>query len=245
MDKLAGPRLFSEFRHICDEDNPLACLVRLDQLGILTAIAPQLALIPTRRGLLQELQDMLSWYHLLYFEKKPQAWLVYFLGLSHGLPYAETSDLYRRLGLPENKRGEILNQREQMRTVRGRLETWQRRQEGQAPKISALCEVLAPLSLESLLYLMAETENEHLQKSLSRYITQWQHEKADITGDDLKALGLPPGPLYSHILRTALKAKLDGETQGREAQLGLARELMRQEQGKKSAILQRNEPGHS
>lgn len=235
MDKLAGPRLFSEFRHICDEDNPLACLVRLDQLGILTAIAPQLALIPTRRGLLQELQDMLSWYHLLYFEKKPQAWLVYFLGLSHGLPYAETSDLYRRLGLPENKRGEILNQREQMRTVRGRLETWQRRQEGQAPKISALCEVLAPLSLESLLYLMAETENEHLQKSLSRYITQWQHEKADITGDDLKALDLPPGPLYSRILRTALKAKLDGETQGREAQLGLARELMRQEWEKKAS----------
>lgn len=234
MDKLTGPRLFSEFRHICDEGNPLACFVRLDQLGILPAIAPQLALIPTRRGLLQDLQDMLSWYHLLYFEKKPQAWLVYFLGLSHGLPYAETSDLYRRLGLPENKRAEILNQREQMRTVRGRLETWQRQQEGQAPKISALCEVLAPLSLESLLYLMAETENERLQKSLSRYITQWQHEKADITGDDLKALGMPPGPLYSHILRTALKAKLDGETQGREAQLGLAREFMRQEQEKKA-----------
>ncbi|OXS28502.1 MAG: polya polymerase [Desulfovibrio sp. MES5] len=234
MDKLAGPRLFSEFRHICDEDNPLACFVRLDQLGILPAIAPQLALIPTRRGLLQELQDMLSWYHLLYFEKKPQDWLVYFLGLSHGLPYAETSDLYRRLGLPENKRAEILNQREQMRTVRGRLEAWQRRQDGQAPKISALCEVLAPLSLESLLYLMAETENEFLQKSLSRYITQWQYEKADITGDDLKALGLPPGPLYSHILRTALKAKLDGETQGREAQLGLAHALMRQEQERKA-----------
>jgi tRNA nucleotidyltransferase (CCA-adding enzyme) len=45
---------------------------------------------------------------------------------------------------------------------------------------------------------------------------------------------MPPGPLYSHILRTALKAKLDGETQGREAQLGLARELMRQEQEKKA-----------
>lgn len=232
MDKLTGQRLFSEFRHICDEANPLACFVRLDQLGILPAIAPQLALTPTRRGMLQELQEMLSWYHLLYFEKKPYTWLVYFLGLSHGLPYAETSDLYLRLGLPENKRGEILNQREQMRTVRGRLEAWQRRQGGQAPKISTLCEVLAPLSLESLLYLMAETENEYLQKSLSRYITQWQHEKADITGDDLKALGLPPGPLYSHILRTALKAKLDGETQGREAQLELARERMRQEQEK-------------
>ncbi|MFT4300724.1 MAG: DHHA1 domain-containing protein [Desulfovibrio sp.] len=230
MDKLAGPRLFSEFKHICDEENPLACLVRMDQLGILSAIAPQLTLIPTRKALLQALQDMLSWYRLLYFERKPQTWLVYFLGLSHGLPYADTSDLYLRLGLPENKRGEILNQREQMRAVRGRLEAWQKRQNGQTPTVSALCEVLAPLSLESLLYLMAETGDEDLQKKLSRYITQWQHEKADISGDDLKGLGLPPGPLYSHILRSVLKAKLDGEALGREAQFDLAVAILRRKE---------------
>lgn len=231
MDRLSGPRLFHEFKLICDEDNPLACLERLDQLGILPAIAQQLTLAPGKKGILEELQDMLSWYRLLYFEKMPQPWLVYFLGLCHGLPYAETSVLYRRMGLPENKRNEILGQREQMRTVRGRLESLQKRQSEQDFKVSDLCGMLAPLSLESLLYLMAETGDEALQKKLSRYITQWRHEKVDITGEDLKKLGLPPGPLFSHILRLVLQAKLDGTAPGREEQLALARSLAHQRSG--------------
>lgn len=229
MDRLSGPRLFHEFKLICDEDNPLACLERLDQLGILPAIAPQLALTPGKKNILAELHDMLSWYRLLYFEKMPQPWLVYFLGLCHGLPYAETSILYRRLGLPENKRNDILSQRELMRTVRGRLESRQKRQNEQEFTVSALCGMLAPLSLESLLYLMAETSDEGLQKKLSRYITQWRHEKVDITGKDLKNMGLPPGPLFSHILHTVLQAKLDGATPGREEQLALARDLARKD----------------
>ena len=91
--------------------------------------------------------------------------------------------------------------------------------------------MLAPLSLESLLYLMAETGDEALQKKLSRYITQWRHEKVDITGEDLKKLGLPPGPLFSHILRLVLQAKLDGTAPGREEQLALARSLAHQRSG--------------
>ena len=227
MDRLSGPRLFHEFKLICDEDNPLACLERLDQLGILPAIAPHLAFTPGKKNILEKLQDMLSWYRLLYFEKMPQPWLVYFLGLCHGLPYGETSILYRRMGLPENKRNDILGQRELMRTVRGRLENQKKRQDEQDVTVSALYGMLAPLSLESLLYLMAETSHEELQKKLSRYITQWRHEKVDITGKDLKSMGLVPGPLFSHILRTVLQAKLDGETPGREEQLALACNLAR------------------
>uniref|UniRef100_B8J011 Polynucleotide adenylyltransferase region n=1 Tax=Desulfovibrio desulfuricans (strain ATCC 27774 / DSM 6949 / MB) TaxID=525146 RepID=B8J011_DESDA len=243
MDRLSGPRLFHEFKLICDEENPLACLERLDQLGILPAIAQQLALTPGKRKILEELQDMLSWYRLLYFEKMPQPWLVYFLGLCHGLPYVETSVLYRRMGLPENKRNDILGQREQMRTVRGRLENRQKRQGVQEFKVSVLHGLLAPLSLESLLYLMAETNDEGLQKNLSRYITQWRHEKVDITGEDLKNMGLSPGPLFSQILRAVLQAKLDGETPGREEQLALARSLARnrtKDEGKKLAAAKRN-----
>ena len=109
--------------------------------------------------------------------------------------------------------------------------------------MSVLHGLLAPLSLESLLYLMAETNDEGLQKNLSRYITQWRHEKVDITGEDLKNMGLSPGPLFSQILRAVLQAKLDGETPGREEQLALARSLARnrtKDEGKKLAAAKRN-----
>ena len=229
MDRLSPSRLFHEFLHICEEDNPTACFERLNQLGILQAIAPTLTLTPTRKIHLQQIQNMLAWYRLLYFEEQPQTWLIFFLGLNQNLNYKETATNFQRMGLPENKRTDILNQREQTRALRARLDAWQKAEDSGTAKISTLCALLKPLTLDSLLYLMASTSNAALQKSLSRYITQWRNEKPDITGVDLHALGLTPGPAYGKILRAVLCAKLDGEAVSSEQQMNLARTLAEQE----------------
>jgi HD domain len=44
-----------------------------------------------------------------------------------------------------------------------------------------------------------------------------------ITGDDLKALGLPPGPLYKELLDAVREAQLDGRVATREQALALVR----------------------
>lgn len=226
MDRLSGFRLFHELQHICNEENPAACFARLDQIGLLEAVSPTLALTPGRKSLLRRIGKMLAWYRLLYFEEKAQPWLAYFLGLNQNLNYADTAANYQRLGLPQARRAEILGQREQVRSLSGKLDGWQRQADGGAARVSALCRLLRPLLPEFVLYLMACTSDEGLQKTLSRYITQWRQEKADITGADLAAMGLPPGPAYGRILRAVLMAKLDGEVQGREAQQALARRLV-------------------
>lgn len=226
MDRLSGPRLFNEYQHICDEVDPPACFFRLDELGILRAISPHLALTPNKRALLCRLREMLTWYRLLYFDEPAQAWLLYFLGFNLNLNYAETSAHFHRLGLPEAKKADILRQREQMRAVRGKLENWQRQDDAGQSRVSALCGLLRSISLECLLYIMASTVNSGLQKNLSRYITQWRREKADISGADLRRLGIAPGPLYGRILKAALAAKLDGEAPTAQSQLKLARALL-------------------
>ena len=222
MDRLSPQRLFSEFKHICDEEAPLACFTRMDQLGIWETIAPQLALIPARKALLQGLQEILGWYRLLYFEEQPLPWLVYFLGLNHGLNYALTLEHYRRLGLPEALRATVLAQRERLRALGSQLTNWQET----SARPSELCALLRPLRLEFLLYLMARTSDAPLQKNISRYITQWRREKADITGQDLQRLGLLPGPAYSRILAAVLRAKLDGQAPNAESQLALVKSLL-------------------
>lgn len=228
MDRLSRPRLFNEYRHICDEADPVACLSRLDDLGILQAIAPQLALTPNKKALLLRLMEMLAWYRLLYFDENAQAWLVYFYGLNLRLNYADTSANFDRLGLPEIKKAEILAQREQMRAMRPKLADWQSKDDAGAAKVSVLCELLRPISLECLLYSMADAADDGLQKNLSRYITQWRREKADISGADLLRLGLEPGPKFGRILKAALNAKLDGKAVTAESQLRLARKLIRE-----------------
>lgn len=226
MDKLSGFRLFHEFQHICDEEDPSACILRLDQLGVLEAVSPLLSLNPTRKNLLLRLQETLTWYRLLYFEEAAQPWLAFFLALNHNMSYADTANHYQRMGLPEPRRADILRQREHMRVVRGKLEPWQKDHEAGKESISALCALLRPLSLECLLYLMADTSDAPLQKSLSRYITQWRKEKTDVSGEDLRIMGLEPGPAFGRILDAVLAAKLDGTAATPEQQMDLARSLV-------------------
>ncbi|MBD5648076.1 MAG: CBS domain-containing protein [Desulfovibrio sp.] len=225
LDKLSPARIFNEFRHICNEEEADACFVRLDELGILQALSPHLALNPGKRALLRRLKEVLAWYRLLYFEEAAQPWLLYFLGLNRHLNYADTSVNYARLGLPHARRGEIMRQRELMRMARPKLEAWQAAADNGNARVSELCDLLQPLPLEFLLYLMAEDEDARLEKTLSRYITQWRREKADITGEDLRRMGLEPGPAFGRLLASALRAKLDGEAPTAQAQLKLAATL--------------------
>jgi tRNA nucleotidyltransferase (CCA-adding enzyme) len=57
---------------------------------------------------------------------------------------------------------------------------------------------------------------------LDDYISSWRHVGLEISGDDLLAAGVPEGPEVGRGLAAALRAKLDGEVSGREAELELA-----------------------
>jgi tRNA nucleotidyltransferase (CCA-adding enzyme) len=229
MDRLSSARLFNEYKHTCEEADPVACFVRMQEIGILSAISSALVLTPSKTALLRQLRETLAWYTLLYFQKTAQRWIVYFHGLTTGLTYKDASMVYDRLGLPGPRKQEILRGREQLRHVRGDLQKWQKKNDSGYAKISELHELLRAASPECLLYLMAAADKGDLKKSLSRYITQWSKEKPDITGDDLRRLGLAPGPAFGRILQAALTAKLNGTAVSMESQLQLAKKLMREE----------------
>jgi len=57
---------------------------------------------------------------------------------------------------------------------------------------------------------------------LDDYVERLRHVRLEITGSDLLAAGVPEGPAIGRGLEAALRAKLDGEAAGREAELGLA-----------------------
>jgi tRNA nucleotidyltransferase (CCA-adding enzyme) len=67
------------------------------------------------------------------------------------------------------------------------------------------------------------------QTAIDRYLERLSGTGLDITGDDLRAAGIPEGPAIGHALRETLKRKLDGEVAGREDELALATQLAREE----------------
>jgi len=58
---------------------------------------------------------------------------------------------------------------------------------------------------------------------LHQYLSHWRFVSAELTGADLLALGLQPGPDFSRWLRGLRAARLDGTAADRNAELALIR----------------------
>jgi tRNA nucleotidyltransferase (CCA-adding enzyme) len=61
------------------------------------------------------------------------------------------------------------------------------------------------------------------KRSISLFVTHLRHVKTELSGDDLKKIGYPAGPIFQPILAALLQAKLDGLAPDREAELTLVR----------------------
>jgi len=66
---------------------------------------------------------------------------------------------------------------------------------------------------------------------LERYLAEWRFVRADLTGDDLLALGLPAGPMFRTYLWQLRAGRLDGTLTDRAAELALARQWVNPEAG--------------
>jgi len=88
---------------------------------------------------------------------------------------------------------------------------------------SQLCALLEPFPGRLLALLWLTTPNAATRQRLQTYWSQWQHIQPELTGRDLRALGLPPGPRYTELLRQLRVARLDGEITSREEELQIVK----------------------
>jgi tRNA nucleotidyltransferase (CCA-adding enzyme) len=72
---------------------------------------------------------------------------------------------------------------------------------------------------------MAKDKSESMKRQVSAYLTTYRHVKPSLTGRDLQAMGLKPGPLYRNILDALLAARLNGEVNTEAEERELAKRL--------------------
>ena len=76
------------------------------------------------------------------------------------------------------------------------------------------------------LVLLAVRSSKAVRRTLWQYLTQWSQIHAPLNGNDLKAMGLKPGPLYKEILDVLLTATLDGKISNRAQAEELVKKLV-------------------
>lgn len=223
FQRLSGARIRHELRLLAEDAAPVAGLVRMRDLGLLQAIHPLLHFPPSKERLLEEIERVVTWYRLLYREEAPDVWIVYFLGLVSGFDATSVDLLTSRLQFVPRRTELVESTRRQLRFMAMQLAQWGRTNGSSAE----LYDILSPVPLEGLLYAMAKQRKQELKKAISRFLTTLQDVHVAISGADIKAMGVAPGPSFSIILEAVKRAVLNGRVKTREEQLEHAARVIR------------------
>jgi len=227
IEKLAPKRIFTELQLILSEETPLPVVKRLLDLKLLQAVHQELNLTQKGELLFGEIRTVLSWFDLLYLNEPYEKWLIYFLALTQ--PVTQFSELRQRLGLPKGVFEIITLCRSEGEKV---LMTLQKNPKSSRSEIYKL---LSPFANEVLLFLMARTNQEASRKAISLYFTQLKSIQISVGGEDLKAIGLVPGPLYKEILGDLLEARINEKVLTHEDEIAYVKKhFVNREENKRS-----------
>lgn len=221
MEKVFGQRLLHEFEMIFKENKPDACINRMDELGVLSAIDKRFSFTPKEKNLLYNISNILQWYHSLHLTKnQPDIMIIYLTAMCSSLTQEQIINLLQKIGVEavlQKKIALTLSTAQHMDNTLCYL-LHEKKIEKKGP-ISTIFTLLSKLTLEGLLFLQAFSCSSSVTYFISQYISLWRFIKPYITGNDLKKFGLVPGPQYKVILEDILKQKLDGNIRTKQDEL--------------------------
>jgi tRNA nucleotidyltransferase (CCA-adding enzyme) len=213
--------VFNELQLILQEENPAAAVARLNDFGLLRVVHPGLVCDKAMLVRLNSVQQVLAWYDLLFLNESYMKWAVYFLALTHRCETQQAREICSRFELAPRLQALFVEGRAQAEEC---LHGLTRRLPADN---STLYRQLEGFRTELVLFMMAATEQEKVKKAVSHYVTTLRRTTTSLKGRDLKALGVPPGPIYREVLQALLDARLNEGVRTREEELDLARKLIR------------------
>ena len=219
VHQLSGPRLRNEIMLLLGEKDPRRTIRRMARLGLLRFLHPRLALTSSTEAVLTKTPKMLSWWNRRFPNRPVDRALVYFMALLDCSSSAATDTTLTRMVFPNQ-------QADKVRMVKQRLASTLRvLAKRRSLKPSQAYRLFVGLPDEGLILLAAKAGSTDVKRLLSAYITTYQHVKPSLTGEDLKKMGLKPGPLYRKILDRLLDARLNGEATSEADERDMAKKI--------------------
>ncbi len=210
FDKLSGARLYDELLLTFHETEPVRALKRLSDYGLLKVIHPELKFSEQFGSLFQKIHDTISWYNLLFLEKRIDTGTLCLMTFVSFLQKDQQELTLKRLSTPSKTRETILKRLESAKDVADSLNP---------DDPVNIYHTLKGLNVEALLFVMAKSENRKIQKAISRYLIELKDIKPELTGNDLKGMGIAPGPVYSEIFEKIIDNRLSGKIENKEDEI--------------------------
>jgi len=215
LKRVTGGRIRHELALIFREVEPEQVLCRLEELGVLAQIHPRLRCDSWLRAKCRALREELD---LEVWGLDPDDVSFRYLALlAYRLTGEEVEELIGRLKVA---RAEA----EDLRLLCALKQALP--QVSRSRRASVLYRLLQPYPARVLALAWVATDSGRLRKKLLRYQTEWRLIEPDLTGDDLKAMGLKPSPLFGRLLEALRDARLDGKVSTRDDEEAWVRRLL-------------------
>lgn len=215
LKRVSGDRIRHELELIFDEPEPERALCRLDELGVLAYVHPNLHCDRWLRARYRTLREDLK---REIWELQHQDFLFLHLALlAYRLGDEELEELTVRL-----KAGR--DNAEDLRLLPGLKEALSHL--GKARRPSTIYRLLQPYPARVLAVAWVATSRKRERGWLLRYQTEWRLVETEMSGDDLKAMGLKPGPRFRQLLGALRDARLNGKVSTGEEEQAWVRKLL-------------------
>jgi tRNA nucleotidyltransferase (CCA-adding enzyme) len=201
FSRLSGERLRDELILLLEDEHPVEGLAELERLGVLASVFPTVRWSASLRRLLLDLESMLAWSELEEVYDEPH-WPVFLAALATRAGEGGGKAMARRLAISGRVAvlfGEARSRTEQVLAAVADPA-------GRPSDVVAALE-RAPRALAIVAMAHAGDETRRL---LRLALTSWVRLKPPVSGADLVAAGIAPGPAVGEAVRRTRGAVLDG-----------------------------------
>lgn len=215
LARVSGQRLRNEIDLILREAGGGQIMLALQELGALARIQPAFRVSQNLPALLSRCEDFKPPWQSAPIEAQSRRWHV----LLAAVDEADIAGLCDRLALTKA----------QTRSIVASAKLHSRLDALSAPdlrpsQVARMLDGLPDLALQ-VGWLLAQ-EHSRAQERIAAYASDWRWRKPAISGADLVAMGLPPGPRYRQILERLRFARIDGEVHSREDEIARLHALL-------------------
>lgn len=225
LGRVSAERIRHEIELLLAETEPERAFCRLAEMGVLTVLHPDLRCNGWFQARAAELRRQFAHMTAAADDAAPamaipadRLPLLYFALLTYPLPPAAVQSLLAKYHIRKAYRDLV----EEVGRLRERLPELNRN--GLRP--SEVVAILDETSDEARLVLRVASDSWLAQRYLDQYQRRWRHVRPELTGDDLRRLGLPPGRIYSQILNRLRAGRLDGTIGSRAEEERLVQEML-------------------
>ncbi|MCS7163829.1 MAG: CBS domain-containing protein [Thermodesulfovibrio sp.] len=217
FEKLKGPRLYEELILLLKETLPHNSIKRLGDFGLLKIIHPSIEEKNIYNDLTKAYETIQGIE--LFLKEEYRKEFIYLMVILWGLDSKAREELLQRICAPPNVIKELI---ENINSAQQTLNSFGI--EDSENFNVRVYNLLKPLNIETIILIMIYAK-EWQKRAIFNYLTKLKDIKPIITGEDLKKLGIKPGPVYRKILECILREKLQGRLLSKEEEIAFVKEL--------------------